>query len=105
MEKLKIAYLYAYYGSLLNAHQAEIMRLYYDCDMSLAEIASHIDITRQGVREVLKRSANKLIAYEQKLGLTRKIRTLTAKLEQIITSADEDTALQLTELVTQIKEF
>lgn len=105
MEKLEIAYLYVYYGNLLNAHQSEIMRLYYDCDMSLAEIANHIKITRQGVREVLIRSANKLMVYEQKLGLVKKVRAFTVELETIIKDADEKTSLKLKQLLAQIKEL
>lgn len=45
-DKINDAILFAYYGGLLNPHQREIMRLYYDCDMSLAEIGEETGITR-----------------------------------------------------------
>ncbi len=106
MKKLEISVLNDYYGGLLNAHQSEIMRLYYDCDMSLAEIADETGITRQGVREVLVRSAKRLEEYEQKLGLVNKVKVVAEKLESIITkSADNEQKKELNNLLKSIKEI
>ena len=46
-EKIQLGILNDYYGKLLNPYQSEVMRMYCDCDMSLAEIMSELDITRQ----------------------------------------------------------
>lgn len=105
MKKLETGLLNAYYGGLLNSHQAEIMRLYYDCDMSLAEIAEQLDITRQGVREVIVRSAKKLEGYEQKLGLVNKVKGLAEELEDIMERTDENTKTELSALLNKIKEL
>ena len=51
-EKLNVSELLRVYGALLTSHQAEIMRQYYDCDISLFEIASDLDVSRQAVRDV-----------------------------------------------------
>ena len=50
-EKLNVSELLRVYGALLTPHQAEIMRQYYDCDISLFEIASDLDVSRQAVRD------------------------------------------------------
>ncbi|MDD4316216.1 MAG: sigma factor-like helix-turn-helix DNA-binding protein [Clostridia bacterium] len=107
MKKLEISVLNDYYGGLLNGHQTEIMRLYYDCDMSLAEIAAETGITRQGVREVLLRGAKRIEEYESKLGLVNKVKNLAERLEAIIEGTPEGAPQrkELEELQKSIKEL
>ena len=70
MEKdLKVGVLLDFYGALLTDKQAEALRLYYDGDLSLAEISGLLEITRQGVRDFLKRGEQQLLELEEKLGL------------------------------------
>lgn len=104
-DKLEIGLLNDYYGGLLNAHQSELMRMYYDCDMSLSEISEVLGITKQGAREVIMRSVSKLTDYEKKLGLVKKISEAAAYLEEMIDFADADTKEKLTELLKRIKEI
>lgn len=61
-----------FYGSFLTEKQAKVFELYYNDDLSLAEIASEYGITRQGVMDVLNRSRKKLSDMEAKLGLVKK---------------------------------
>ena len=68
-EKLNVSELLRVYGALLTSHQAEIMRQYYDCDISLFEIASDLDVSRQAVRDVLVRSVKTLKDVDNKLRL------------------------------------
>ena len=49
--------------------QRELFDLYYNEDLSLAEIAEHAGITRQGVRDSIKRAEHALGEMESKLGL------------------------------------
>ncbi len=99
----------AYYGSMLNDHQREIMRLYYDCDMSLAEISEFLGVTRQAVREIIVRSTAKLTECENKLGLIKKVQSIASSLEKIIDTADktsvEEIKNSLQELLNEIKEI
>ena len=44
----RMAMLYDFYGDLLTPRQKEFYDLYYNDDLSLAEIAENYDITRQG---------------------------------------------------------
>lgn len=68
-EKLNVSELLRVYGALLTPHQAEIMRQYYDCDISLFEIASDLYVSRQAVRDVLVRSVKTLKDVDKKLRL------------------------------------
>ena len=57
------------YGSMLTEKQYDTLSLYYDEDLSLSEIAEHAGITRQGVRDSIKRAEHALHEMEDKLGL------------------------------------
>lgn len=61
--------LYDFYGKLLTPKQREVMRLYYEEDLSLGEIAEELKISRQAVHDILRRSEQALEKYEKKLGL------------------------------------
>lgn len=99
----------AYYGSMLTAHQREIMRLYYDCDMSLAEISESLGVSRQAVREIIVRSVAKLTEWEQKLGLISKVQAIADSLEKTIEQADKNSVEEiknsLRELLAEIREI
>ncbi|MDR2771032.1 MAG: DNA-binding protein [Clostridiales Family XIII bacterium] len=68
----KMNLLYDFYGGLLKKGQRDVFRMYYAEDLSLAEIAADIRISRQGVHDALKRSAAALESYERALGLAEK---------------------------------
>ena len=72
MENVKISILLATYGNLLTEKQKEMMTLFYDCDLSLGEIAEEFAITRQAARDSIKRGEDSLVQYEQKLGFVSK---------------------------------
>lgn len=73
MEKLaEMALLADFYGPLLTERQRGIWDLYYQQDLSLAEIAELEQISRQGIHDLLKRTERNLAEYEKKLGLVRR---------------------------------
>ena len=82
-EKIEQAYLYDFYGELLNEHQRQIFEDYIFNDLSLGEIASEEGISRQGVHDMIKRCTKTLEGYEAKLHLIRKFQAVKAKVEQI----------------------
>ncbi|MGN1132648.1 MAG: sigma factor-like helix-turn-helix DNA-binding protein, partial [Ruminococcus sp.] len=45
---------------------------YYNDDLSLSEVAEDMGITRQGVRDLIKRAEGNLYGYEEKLGLYKR---------------------------------
>ncbi len=71
-KNLKFAYLLDFYGSLLDEHTEAVMKAYYDDDLSLAEVAEGVGISRQGVRHVIKRGEEQLEFYESRLSLAKK---------------------------------
>ena len=73
MEKnLRLSPLFDCYAGLLSEKKQRVFSLYYDEDLSLAEISELTRITRQGVRDLLSRTAEELLRYEEALGLYRK---------------------------------
>lgn len=72
MEKnIHISMLLETYGKLLTPKQYDVIDLYYNQNLSLAEIAEGENITRQGVRKNLVDAENKLFDYEEKLQLLK----------------------------------
>lgn len=66
-EKVKISMLIQTYGKLLTEKQQRILDDYYNNDLSLSEIAQNNEITRQAVRDIIKKGEKKLFEYEEKL--------------------------------------
>ena len=88
-KNLSISYLLDFYGQMLTEKQLEVTELYYNDDLSLAEIAALSGITRQGVRDAIKRAEAQLLEYEEKLGLARRFVEIQAGLDEIIRCAQE----------------
>ena len=57
---LEMSLLFDFYGETLTEKQRELFDLYYNEDLSLSEIAKHAGITRQGVRDAVKRAEHAL---------------------------------------------
>lgn len=70
--KLEQAYLYDFYGELLNGRQRKIYEDFFFNDLSLGEIASEEGISRQGVHDMIRRCSKTLEEYEDKLHLVEK---------------------------------
>ncbi|MGN0666024.1 MAG: YlxM family DNA-binding protein [Huintestinicola sp.] len=75
---LRVAVLLDYYAPMLTEKQRDVIDLYYNEDLSLGEIAEHESITRQGVRDSIKRGEQTLHDLEKSLALAEKSRRLEA---------------------------
>lgn len=64
-EKLEQAYLYDFYGELLNEHQRQVYEDFVFNDLSLGEIASEEGISRQGVADLIKRCDRSCLTMRQ----------------------------------------
>ena len=71
-KKVIISILLDIYGSMLTDKQYKLLDDYYNNDLSLSEIGENDSITRQAVRDNLKKGENKLFEYEEKLGFMKK---------------------------------
>ena len=82
MEKnVEISLLLSFYGNILTEKQKQACVLYYNEDLSLAEISEIVGITRQGVRDNIKRAEIVLYDLEEKLGLCKRFLGAKGKLE------------------------
>ena len=81
--KIELAYLYDFYGELLNEHQRQIYEDFVLNDLSLGEIALEEGISRQGVHDLVKRCSKKLQDYENKLHLVEKFLNIKEDVGQI----------------------
>jgi len=88
-ENLDISLLLDFYGEILTFRQREMLELYYDQDMSLAEISEHAGITRQGVLDAIRRAEKQLFEIEEKLGLVARLGRMKTGFELILMSAQE----------------
>ena len=89
-KNLKLACLLDFYGEVLSERKQAVLSLYYNEDLSLAEIAEEIGISRQGVRELIKKSEEELLFLEEKLGLEKKFNKALSQSDRIFTLMDKE---------------
>ena len=82
--KVEISMLCQIYGKLLTEKQLNIMDNYYNLDLSLSEIAENEGITRQAVRDIIKKGENKLFEFEEKLLIMKKTLDQEKQIQGII---------------------
>ena len=112
-KNLNISLLLDFYGDILSERQKEILDFYYNDDLSLAEIAENYDISRQGVRSVLKKGETILVEMEEKLHLAERFSSVQEKSSQIalelqeITSSIENKEIsrKIQDITSQIKDL
>lgn len=86
---LQMTLLFDYYGDLLTEKQNTFFDLYYNQDLSLAEISEEAGISRQGVHDALAKAEAALLGFEEKLGCVAKEHKLQQQLDTIRTAAEE----------------
>ena len=85
MEKnVKLSILCELYGKLLTKKQYEFLNDYYNNDLSLSEIAENNNITRQAVRDNIKKGEKKLFEYEEKLLFMKRMFNQEKKIEKVL---------------------
>ena len=83
---VKLVLLYDYYGDLLTERQKQCFELKYHQDLSLAEIAQELHVSRQGVYDNLSRAESELLKMEEKTGCARRdqdCRRVAAKIREL----------------------
>ena len=83
-KKVQISMLLQIYGKMLTEKQYELANDYYNNDLSLSEIAENNNITRQAVRDIIKKGENKLFELEEKLTFMKKTLNQERKLQEIL---------------------
>ena len=84
-QTFRMTMLYDFYGEILTERQREFYDLYYNEDLSLAEIAENYGISRQGVRDVIVRAEAVMTEIEDKTGIGKidAIEAAAAELKEI----------------------
>ena len=85
----RMAMLFDFYGDLLTERQREFFDLYYNEDLSLAEIAENYGISRQGVRDVIVRAEAAMSEVEEKTHIIRRFHQSQAAIAAIDAAADK----------------
>ena len=83
-EKVKICMLSTFYGKLLTEKQYQFIDDYYNNDLSLSEIAENNQITRQAVRDIIKKGEKKLFEYEEKLLFMKRMSNQEKTIEHVL---------------------
>ncbi|MBO4235633.1 MAG: YlxM family DNA-binding protein [Firmicutes bacterium] len=76
--------LFDVYGGLLTEKKREVMQLYYEDDMSLAEIAEEFGVSRAAVHDSLRSAEKSLREYEEKLGMLADYQKRKALIEELV---------------------
>ena len=82
-KNLDMIMLLDFYGEMLTQKQRDFISFYYNDDLSLAEIAENAGITRQGVRDAIKRAESLLVEMEERVGFVARFEQFKAGLSVI----------------------
>lgn len=102
-KNLEMSQLLDFYGETLSERKLSVMSLYYNEDLSLSEVAEEVGISRQGVRELIKKSEKELTELENKLGLVERfnrLRSLADAAEEKLLR--ENVSKELTDAVNEL---
>ena len=87
-QSVELGMLLACYGGLLTDKQREALRMHCDEDLTLAEIAEEMAVSRQNVHELIVRSEQKLRRYEDALQLAGQLHHTREQLTAALTALD-----------------
>ena len=107
-KNLEIAFLLDFYGDVLSERRRTVLDLYYNLDFSLSEVAQEVGISRQGVRDLIKKAEEELLFFEEKLGLAKRFRQTQRSAEELIsllstTEVDEHVRHAVEELAQSVR--
>jgi len=108
MEKhIEISMLVEVYGKLLTEKQYQVISDYYNEDLSLSEIAENNNISRQGVRDIIKKGESKLFEYEEKLQIMKKTqeneKTIQLILSQLSKIQDNSSDKKVEKILNEVQ--
>ncbi len=66
-ERVQIAILTKYYGKLLTEKQLKVITMYVDNNLSLAEVAEELNVSRQAIKDTLDKTTVALNNFEKDL--------------------------------------
>lgn len=103
-KKVEVSMLAQIYGKLLTKKQLTILEDYYNMDLSLSEIAENNNITRQAVRDIIKKGEKKLFEFEEKLQIMKKMLKQEMQISDILSELTQIEAKFTDEQIAEILE-
>ena len=103
-KKVELSMLCDIYGGLLSEKQRDAVELYCNEDYSLAEIAEHTGISRQGVRDQIKHAESQLRMYEEGLGLLEKTSEIGGLLDKLVCFDTIKNNEEILQIISSIQE-
>lgn len=94
-KNLDVTLLLDFYGDMLTVKQKDFLGYYYNDDLSLSEIAENEGITRQGVRDSIKRAEAQLFEMEARLGLAKRFSQVRKGLDEIVDCTEKINEINL----------
>lgn len=104
MKFFEIATLRSYYGALLTEKQNDMLKMHYDEDLSLAEIAEIYGVSRQAVADSLAKGEKSLREYDAKLNLINKDKSILKTIEGVETEGQSQDILDAIARIKRILE-
>ena len=104
-KNLREGVLLDFYGELLTQKQKRALELYYNEDLSLAEIAEDMQVSRQGVRAFIKQGEAHLEEFEEKLGMLdrfSRISRLSKEAKQMAENEEKNKLLKIIEKIENL---
>lgn len=93
-KNLKYSALLDIYERMLTDKQKDALDLYYNEDLSLAEISENLDISRQGAMDLIRRAEAQIDSLEEKLGLSLIYKNIDSAIDDLLSilndSEDEE---------------
>lgn len=107
-KNVNMSLLVDFYGDMLSDKQREAMELYYNEDLSLAEVADITGLTRPGVRDRLVKSEAILHNLEEKLGLLRRFEEMTeeiGRITEVLEAHKNGKTVDLDDIIDRLKKL
>lgn len=105
LKNLNFSYLLDFYKNVLPDRTANMLDMYYNEDLSLSEIADNFGITRQGVRDLIKRGEEELLKLEERIGLIKKIEDLDKEIKEIKNFAKNKNYIEILDKLDKLSEI
>ena len=83
-QRVRLGRLFDAYGCLLTEKQQKCLELYFCDDLSLAEIADELEVSRQAIHDLIKRVEHTLERYESKLALDDHDKKLLEEMSRLL---------------------
>jgi len=81
--------LYDLYGPLLTERQRRVYEMRYFSDLSFSEIAEALEITRQAAHILVNRTVERLLTFEQELGIAARLENLENRIKELESRVSE----------------